>query len=677
MAEPPHFCYAITLSESTPESEFVLLCSSLKKAHLSYELSNKLAPKRLILVYIEDFKSLLQEADNLNFEKQKTSKRSLNTEYVETLPKDKYYYFIKQREHLNPVITKLESSSCFKFRIRHKFLPKDADLDDYKTIAETLLEPQEFIRTVNFMLNRMELEGDQHQRSGLNLLESFRSQKYIEDMTPLHNYEETVHRKNLYNDQYIKSYFGEHVSVYFKFLAYLQKWLLVPTLVGVFIFLLGLVSNTSVTSSPYESFYSIFIIIWGNLFLVFWEKRENQIGFSWKCFGKSFETQEVLQNSLESFHERVNDVTGLNEKYYPTYKRFFRYLISALISLPILFLTFVVLMLSLNMRGFVIPEHETIFVKSLSDLAGPGQIFDKTTKKILLPTILHVILVSLLNKSYKAVSEWSSKHEFHRTYLEYENSLIVKRFIFEMFNTFTDFIYIGFIRLDIEGLKKVLIALFMVDEFRRVIIETVIPLIKQKAQLKSFKKKTEDAKEDKEQNKSLKVLELNLNQYESFDDYLEVIVNFGYVVLFASATPLAPLFIYVFHWIESYSDRFKIFNLYRRPLPTRAKNIGSWKPVLTIMGLLSVVTNIFLFSFSSNQMFSILGIEKREELVKYIFGIVFVLEHILFVVIWVLRKFVMAKGDWTHTYWERKTYKTKVTKFKRSASGLGQTQVQS
>jgi len=196
--------------------------------------------------------------------------------------------------------------------------------------------------------------------------------------------------------------------------------------------------------------------------------------------------------------------------------------------------------------------------------------------------------------------------------------------------------------------------------------------------MKSFHvpyKKTDDYdQKDHENYKELKLLELNLNQYESFDDYLEVIVNFGYVVLFASATPLAPLFIYVFHLIEGYSDRFKIFNLYRRPLPTRAKNIGSWKPVLTIMSLLSVLTNIFLFSFSSNQLFTILGIEKREEILKYILGMVFILEHLLFVIVWILRKIILAKLDWTNTYWNRKSYKVKISKFKRAAAGLGQSQ---
>ena len=59
----------------------------------------------------------------------------------------------------------------------------------------------------------------------------------------------------------------------------------------------------------------------------------------------------------------------------------------------------------------------------------------------------------------------------------------MKRFIFE----FTDFqlylFYIGLYQLDIKLLRTNLIALFMVDEARRVITEVVLPLIMQNKEI--------------------------------------------------------------------------------------------------------------------------------------------------------------------------------------------------
>jgi len=44
---------------------------------------------------------------------------------------------------------------------------------------------------------------------------------------------------------------------------------------------------------------------------------------------------------------------------------------------------------------------------------------------------------------------------------------------------------------------------------------------------------------------------MKMPKYEDFDDYLEIITNFGYITLFASAFPLAPLYTLLFHWIET------------------------------------------------------------------------------------------------------------------------------
>lgn len=58
------------------------------------------------------------------------------------------------------------------------------------------------------------------------------------------------------------------------------------------------------------------------------------------------------------------------------------------------------------------------------------------------------------------------------------------------------------------------------------------------------------------------MVELKLPKYEQFDDYLEIVINFGYISLFAASFPYAPLLVYVFNAIELFSDKRKIFYLY-------------------------------------------------------------------------------------------------------------------
>lgn len=81
-------------------------------------------------------------------------------------------------------------------------------------------------------------------------------------------------------------------------------------------------------------------------------------------------------------------------------------------------------------------------------------------------------------------------------------------------------------------------------------------------------------------------------KYEgTFDDYLEMFIQFGYVTLFSSAYPLAGLCALLNNLIEVRSDAFKLCFIYQRPFPQRVANIGSWQTAMEVMGVIGVVVN--------------------------------------------------------------------------------------
>ena len=91
--------------------------------------------------------------------------------------------------------------------------------------------------------------------------------------------------------------------------------------------------------------------------------------------------------------------------------------------------------------------------------------------------ILIVVLITLINNYYTVISLRSSKRENHRTNYSLNNSLVIKRFLFDLINRFTHFIFIAFIIKDIQSLKNLLNILFLIDEIRKVFTETIIPYI--------------------------------------------------------------------------------------------------------------------------------------------------------------------------------------------------------
>ncbi|KAF5380733.1 hypothetical protein D9757_007154 [Collybiopsis confluens] len=77
-------------------------------------------------------------------------------------------------------------------------------------------------------------------------------------------------------------------------------------------------------------------------------------------------------------------------------------------------------------------------------------------------------------------------------------------------------------------------------------------------------------------------------------DYSEMVVQFGYIVLWSTIFPLAPLFALLNNVMEIRKDAFRISMHERRPIPLRAESIGAWLNVLDFLGWSSAVINVVL-----------------------------------------------------------------------------------
>lgn len=64
---------------------------------------------------------------------------------------------------------------------------------------------------------------------------------------------------------------------------------------------------------------------------------------------------------------------------------------------------------------------------------------------------------------------------------------------------------------------------------------------------------------------------------DTFQDYQEMFIQFGYVVLFSSAFPLAAMCALINNIIEIRSDAFKLCTGLQRPFGMRVESIGQWQ----------------------------------------------------------------------------------------------------
>ncbi len=157
--------------------------------------------------------------------------------------------------------------------------------------------------------------------------------------------------------------------------------------------------------------------------------------------------------------------------------------------------------------------------------------------------------------------------------------------------------------------------------------------------------------------------------YNDYSDYLSIILEFGNLVLFAEYFPLAPVYLLFFNNIEMRIDIISLCNFYRRPLPFRKRNIGSWKFILYLISCVGIFTNLFfsLFIAEENKSLNILKLNANEgkihsnENTLYYF---FLLEHLVIVIIGLINYALNTVSPWVQIYLERRDLKAKENKWK-------------
>ena len=75
---------------------------------------------------------------------------------------------------------------------------------------------------------------------------------------------------------------------------------------------------------------------------------------------------------------------------------------------------------------------------------------------------------------------------------------------------------------------------------------------------------------------------------DTFDDYLETWIQFGYVYLFSSVYPFGILLAITSNIIQLRTDAYKLTKWFQRPFAKRVENIGAWQVISPIYGLLEI-----------------------------------------------------------------------------------------
>ncbi|CAM9401930.1 unnamed protein product, partial [Laminaria digitata] len=337
----------------------------------------------------------------------------------------------------------------------------------------------------------------------------------------------------------VNNYFGPETAFYFAWMNFYLRWLLVPGIAGFLVSVHKSLTHRETDNHRWTPLYAVVVVLWAGLFQKYWKRTRRE--WAWK-FGTALVSDDQLLRPEFEGEERISPVTGEKERYYPTRKRLLRYCESVLVTGAMLAVALLFMICSLNLQGymvledgeFVTPIEGWFFMPSLSRYAEKGGVFDSKgyyagyVPASLGATVVHVIFIQAWNKIYRKVATRLTEKENHRTEEEYQNNLMIKRFLFEAFDSYISLFYLAFVQqFDMFKLRNELISLFTVDSIRRVLTECVVPLITQtfswdgtvlkanaERRLAVLTSKTAPGDSEADQMKE--------EEYDSFDDYLEV-----------------------------------------------------------------------------------------------------------------------------------------------------------
>uniref|UniRef100_A0A8C6VUP8 Anoctamin n=1 Tax=Nothobranchius furzeri TaxID=105023 RepID=A0A8C6VUP8_NOTFU len=449
----------------------------------------------------------------------------------------------------------------------------------------------------------------------------------------------------------INEYFGSPVAFYFSFLDFYTWSLLPPAMMGLFILP---ITNFAGDMSPAGSqvgeiqedsgfvisghmILAVFSMLWSTVVMEMWKRRSASLSYRWGTLNLAERFAEPRPGYRGELG--TNPVTGRVEPLFPDWQRGLR---MALVSVPVvgLFLGLVVL----GMMCFYWGEARV--QKLHTD-------WDSLLTRPLLyaPSVLHIVYTNMLATVYKTAAESLTEYENHREESAHQNHLTAKVLVFTFFNYFAVLFHIAFFKRDVPLLRKRLASLLIVSQLVNQVTEVVIPyLVDRFISSPKRNEKEEDPVEDKFRNQG------NMPPFPGlFAEYIELLVQFGYLSLFSCVFPLTAVLLLLNNLTEIRSDAYKICKLFRKPFSPPVGDMGVWQIAFEVLSFVSVVSNCWLLVLSPRLQEKC----RRGEMssTDLLLGAVIV-EHLLILVKVIIAALIPDEPNWIRKKKEQWEYKS-------------------
>ena len=393
----------------------------------------------------------------------------------------------------------------------------------------------------------------------------------------------------------VRNYFGEYFSFYFLWCTYFCNWMILPSLIGFLVFIVGtnqdeILHNYEIktikklTLNTYDIFLiilCIFITIWAMLFLKVWKQKEQLFSYFW-----GMENYEKIEPLNENFipNKTYDFLFGEKIKIFSNLSSFIRR-----------FISYIVLGMMIIIR--LVSVHYIYKIKSKEQ-------YSQSLKWNIIFGCITGLTLKLMSILYDFIARLFCEWENYEKLSQKQNALAFKLILFEFVNNYSTLFYIAFYKTYSKQkcfydncFKELEIQLYLLllINFSFNLYEILYPLIMFHIRLRKIKKFP--LLKPKKYSIEYQILSNGYNTL--IYDYNKRIIIFGFVCLFSVAAPLTPIFCLILSYLEIYVDVYKIFNLNRIAIIEGASGIDIYNSVLKMFYFIGMLTSVALILFSN------------------------------------------------------------------------------
>lgn len=360
----------------------------------------------------------------------------------------------------------------------------------------------------------------------------------------------------------IRQYFGEKIALYNVFIGHYSRWLLVPGLIGL-VFQLVVWGQMNF-SSPVLPFYSLIICVWSILMLEYWKRQEAYTAMQWGM--SEFEEEEPVRPEFKG-HPIRSYIDGSEMLYFPP-EEYLDNMANSGSCVGAYMLLVLGVVASIYVLRFSIEAQVGTYASTIA-------------------SVLNTVQITVFNYIYRDIVVKLTDYENPRTDTIYEDSLIMKLFVFQFVNSYASFFFLAFIALYLARSKGVddddsvgqcgastcmyplsinLAIIFGVRLTVTNFLDIFVPYVNYKMKIKKETAGVEDLSRLTPAEHDYMLMDYN-GMLNGIECYADTAIQYGFSVLFVTALPCAAFFSLVSNFIKSKLNLWKLTTV--RFLPVR------------------------------------------------------------------------------------------------------------